>query len=318
MKQWGVAAQYIALALVWGSSFLFMKVASDGVSAPQMAFARLLLGAIVLIVIMAITRRRWPRGRAVWTHLLVVSLTLCVIPFLLFAWASQHIPSGLSSIYNATTPIMTMLISLALLPGERLSGARVAGIFLAAIGVVVLAAPWTIPADAWGGSQTLAQLACLGATASYGFAYAYMRRYVQASGLDAPTIAAGQVTLGAIIMALLMPAIGRDPITLTTPIVLSLIALGALGTGIAYIWNTRVIQAWGATIASTVTYIAPVVGVTLGILVLGEQLHWNEPVGAALVVLGILASQGRLRIRRSRVESKVTDRTEAPHAQLAD
>lgn len=299
MSRAGITARYVALASVWGSSFLLMKVAITGVSPIQLVFARLLFGAIVLSVVMAVTRRRWPRGRVVWGHLLVVSLTLCVIPFTLFAWASQFLPSGLSSIFNATTPIMTMLVSLALLPSERLSAARAIGVIIAAIGVIVLAAPWTITGDVLGGRQLLAQGACLVATTSYGVAYAYMRRFLQGSDLDAPTIAAGQVTLGAGITALMMPFVGRDPVTLSLPVIFSLIALGALCTGVAYIWNTEVVRAWGATLASTVTYVTPVVGVVLGILVLHEALHWNEPVGAALVVLGILASQGRLTPKRA-------------------
>jgi drug/metabolite transporter (DMT)-like permease len=88
-------------------------------------------------------------------------------------------------------------------------------------------------------------------------------------------------------------------VSLDLSVVLSLAVLGVVGTGLAYLWNMNVLLAWGPTATSTVTYITPVVGVALGILVLGETLHWNEPAGAALVLLGVLLSQGRRRAARA-------------------
>ena len=86
-------------------------------------------------------------------------------------------------------------------------------------------------------------------------------------------------------------------------LIVSLVLLGCLGTGIAYVWNQNTVRAWGPTRASTVTYITPVVGVILGILILGETISWNEPLGALVVFLGILLAQDRLRAgRRGRAE----------------
>lgn len=100
------------------------------------------------------------------------------------------------------------------------------------------------------------------------------------------------------ILGLLAPAVATAPIHLSPAVVFSMLALGVLGTGVAYAWNTAIVAAWGAANASAVTYLTPVVGVVLGVVVLNEPVHWNEPVGAVLVVLGILASHGRLRPRR--------------------
>ena len=130
------------LALIWGSSFLFIKLALEGMSPVQVVVGRLGFGALTLVIVMLVTRRRWPRDRGFWARMLVVSVLLCVVPFLLFAWAGQHIPSGLSSIYNATTPIMTMLVSLVALPDERLTAMRTLGLFIAAAGVVLVGASW--------------------------------------------------------------------------------------------------------------------------------------------------------------------------------
>jgi drug/metabolite transporter (DMT)-like permease len=129
-----------------------------------------------------------------------------------------------------------------------------------------------------------------------------MRRFLGDTGLSGIAFAFGYIGPAAAFMVLLSPLILAEPMQLTLPVVASIIALGVLGTGIAYVWNQNTLRAWGPTRASTVTYITPVVGVALGILILGERISWNEPVGAAVVFLGILLVQQRLRLsRRSEV-----------------
>lgn len=291
-----IGIQFVALAVVWGSSFLFIKLALDGLSPAQVAFGRLAFGAVTLALLMVITRRRWPTGVRTWAHLGVIGVLLCVVPFLLFSWAGQYIPSGLSSIYNATTPVATLLVSLALLPSERLTRPRVIGLLLAGVGVVVVAAPWRyLGSDAWSGHGLIAQAACLAATLSYGFAFAYTRRFLSTATMDPTAVAASQIGIAAVILGATMPWIGMDAVDLSPTVLISMIVLGAVGTGLAYVWNTRIIQSWGATIASSVTYLTPVVGVLLGVLVLRETLHWHEPAGAVLVLLGVVVSQGRTR-----------------------
>lgn len=288
----GILVQFVLLALTWGSSFLFVAVALTGLSPAQVVLARLVIGALALGLICVIGRRRLPRGRDVWGHLLVVSLLLCVVPFLLFAWAQQDVSSGLASIYNATTPLMTMLVSLVALKEEKPTAERSAGIAVGFLGVLIVLGPWT----GLGGGSLIAQLACLGATASYGTAFVYLRRYLSPRGLEAIPVATVQVGLGAAVMIVLSPVIAVGPVSLTPPVILSVLALGALGTGLAYVWNTRIVSAWGATNASTVTYLTPVVGVVLGVLLLGERISWNEPVGAVVVIFGIALTQARMRL----------------------
>ncbi|TRW44617.1 DMT family transporter [Georgenia yuyongxinii] len=305
------AAKFAAVALMWGSSFLFIRVAVEGISPAQLALGRLVVGAAVLTTIMLLTRRRWPRERRTLGHLTVLALVLCVVPFLLFAWAGQHIPSGLSSIYNATTPIMTLLISLVALPQERLTAVRAAALALAAAGVVVIAAPWTLVTEPGGDHFLLGQLAALGATTCYGAGYVYMRRYLAGSGYDAVTVSATQIGIAALIMVLLAPFVATDPVALDGAIVASVVALGALSTGVAYIWNFDVVRAWGATLASTVTYLTPVVGVVLGVVVLGETFTLNQPLGALLVIVGIVVGQGHLRLPRGRALEPGVERSRA-------
>ncbi|WP_307453246.1 MULTISPECIES: DMT family transporter [Microbacterium] len=290
-----IAVQFVLTGIVWGSSFLFIAIALGGMTPAQVAGGRLLFGALALAAIVAIRREPLPRGRRIWGHLCVLAASFCVGPFLLFAWAEQHVSSGLASIFNATTPIMTAVMAWAVFRVEKLRPGQLVGIAIGIAGVVVIIAPGAV-SDI--GDSTVAQLALLGATACYGFSLAYMRRFLGDSGLSGVAFAFGYIAPAAAFMVLLSPVILAEPMRLSTPVALSIVALGVLGTGVAYVWNQNTLRAWGPTRASTVTYITPVVGVALGILVLGERISWNEPVGAAVVFLGILLVQQRLRLPR--------------------
>lgn len=301
--------QFVLCGVVWGSSFLFMKVALTGISPAQVAWSRLILGGLTLALFVALRRDPLPRRPMIWVHMTVLAISFCVVPFLLFSWAQQHVTSGLASIYNATTPIMTAVMAWAVFRVEKLKPVQIAGILVGIGGVMVIIAPWQgLDFD----QSLVAQFAILGATACYGFSLAYMRRFVSASGMSALVFSFLNIGIAAVIMAVLTPVLVLTPVTLDLWIVGSVVLLGCLGTGIAYIWNQNTLRAWGPTRASTVTYITPVVGVALGILILGEALHWNEPVGALIVFAGILLAQDRLRIGRRRDDEGADAAAPAP------
>lgn len=283
-----------------------MKVALDGLSFGQVAWTRLVLGTLTLAVLLLVTRTRLPRTPVVYLHFVVIGAFGCAVPFLLFAWAEQYVTSGLASIYNAVTPIATALMVTLVFRVEKLGRSRVLGVVAGIVGVVVIIGPWSFAVNqAAHGDLALelaGQLACLGSAVCYGFTFGYIRRFITArhpvSGLTAAFL---QVGMGAVILLVLTPFVALGPIALDLPIVLSLLLLGVLGTGVAYYWYMNVLGAWGPTATSTVTYLTPVVGVFLGIVLLGETLSWNAPLGALLVFLGIMLAQGRLRLpgRRS-------------------
>jgi len=288
-----VAIQFAAMGLIWGASFLFMKVALVGVSFGQVAWARLVFGAVTLGIIALVMRVRLPREPIVWLHFAVVAVTYCVIPFLLFAWAEQYVASSLASIYNAVTPITTAILATAAFRVEKLNRDQVLGVIVGVLGVVVVVGPWAV--DALGGSLW-GQLACLGAVTCYGFSFGYIRRFISPRDVSATASAFLNIGIAAVIMIVLTPVVAWHPITFSWPVLLSLLGLGALGTGVVYIWNMNVLRAWGPTVTSGVTYVTPVIGVALGILILGEHLTWNEPVGALVVIAGILLTQQRVRL----------------------
>ncbi|MET9629265.1 DMT family transporter [Lentzea sp. NPDC006480] len=284
-----VVSQFVLLAIAWGSSFLLIKLGLQGLTPLQVVAGRLITGALALGVVAALSRQRLPREPIVWAHLAVVAVVLCVVPFTLFAWAEQHIDSGLASIYNATTPLMTALVALAALPAERPTRTKLIGLAVGFLGVLIVLAPWRILL----GGGAVAQLACLLATLSYGLAFVYLRRFVSPRGLNAVPVAAVQVGLAATIMLVLAPAWIATPAAWSWVVLAAVGVLGVVGTGLAYVWNTNVVAGWGATSASTVTYLAPVVGVVLGVVVLGEALHWNEPLGGAIIIAGVVLAQRR-------------------------
>ncbi|MFC4241779.1 DMT family transporter [Gryllotalpicola reticulitermitis] len=317
----GTVFAFVALAAVWGGSFLFMKVGLEGLSPAQVVLGRLTLGTVALVTIMLTTRRRWPRELRIWAHMLVVAVTFAVLPYSLFSWAEQYVPSGLASIYNATTPIMTLLLTPLLLSSERLRGRQILGIVIGLAGVAVLAEPWQLLASHALTGSLPAQLACLGATASYGFTALYMRRFLSGTGYDGITLSTVEITLGAAIAWLIAPLDARGIIHLSVPVVLAVSALGVLGTGFAYIWYNRVLRDWGPARVSTVTYLSPVVGVVLGLLLLGEPVQWSEPLGGVVIILGILASLGVFTARRrshgGAAPGRVTNTSRGPRAERA-
>jgi len=287
-----VVLMFAALSLVWGASFLFMKVAVDSFDPAQVALGRIILGSVTLAAIMTLTRRRWPRERRLWLHMIVVAVFFCIVPFLLFAWAAQSLPSGLSAILNATTPLWTTLVAVVVLPSERMTARRLIGVIIGAVGVAIVMGIWDVVTSPEFTASLPAQLACLGATASYGIALGWMRRFITGThNHDSVTIASTQMAVAGVLALALLPVIGLSPVAWAPAPVLALVALGCLGTGIVYVWNTRVVTEWGAVGASTVTYVIPVVGVALGIIVLGERFTLNELIGAFIVIGGVLLVQ---------------------------
>ena len=287
-----VLAQFGFLATVWGASFLFIKVGLRGLSPTQVASTRVWFGALALVAIASVRRRPLPRELRTYGHLLVVGMLLCVVPFTLFAYGETHISSSLASILNATTPLLTMVVASIFLPVERPTPVKLLGLALGFIGVLIVFAPWR----GVGEGNLLGELACLGATTCYGCAFVYLRRFVLPLGLDPVTVALVQVGLAGLVFLIAAPFVSTDPIQVTWAVVGSMLALGVVGTGIAYVLNTNVVVGLGATAASTVTYLTPVVGVILGVVVLSEQLSWNEPVGGVVVIVGVALGQGLLRV----------------------
>ena len=272
----------VGLGSFWGTSFLLIKYALDGLPPLGVALVRCVFGALTLWGYVAVTRRRVPRDPGLWAHLTVVGFFANALPFALFSWAELHVTSAIAGVYNATTPLFTVLIAIAVLPAERATRARVLGLVLGTVGVAIVLAPWR-----GAGENTIAgQLACLGAGASYGVGLVWVRRYISPRRLDVVAQTAVQLTAATVLVALATP-FGGGSVDLSPKVVAAVLALGALGTGVAMIVYNGLIRDLGATGTSLVTFIPPVVAVALGALVLGEPVTWNLFAGAAVVIAGV-------------------------------
>jgi drug/metabolite transporter (DMT)-like permease len=243
-----------------------------------------------MLTVLAIGRHHLPRELAPWAHLTVMAVVANIAPYFFFGWGIERIASGLAGVLNATTPLFTVVFALTT-RFERLSAVRVAGLLLGFVGVVVLAAPWR--PTALGGSLPGAG-ACLLGSACYAASYVYARRFLTRRGFSALVLSTGQMAAGAVLLVLATPMVARSPVTLTPTVIASVLVLGILGTGVAYVLNYRLIADEGAIAASTVTYLIPVVAVVLGALILNEPLTWHLLAGGVTVLVGVAVSEGRL------------------------
>jgi drug/metabolite transporter (DMT)-like permease len=283
----GWLAPYLLLTLVWGASFLFIEVGLEALTPAQVALSRVLLGSFALIVVLAVSRVGLPRSWGLWKHIIVVGLTFNAIPFVLFAWAQTQISSILAGIWNATTPLWTVVMGLAIFHAVRPTRRVVGGLMLGFVGVIVVLGPWTLLDQSLDSALVLGTAACLVATAGYGFAATYTGRFLTGRPAMSPAqFPAAQLLVATGALAVVVVPQGHAPTSLPLNVALAITALGVLGTGLAYVLMYRVVALAGAVTATTVTYLIPVVSTTLGIAVLGESLTWNEPIGAALVLAG--------------------------------
>jgi drug/metabolite transporter (DMT)-like permease len=283
---------YIALGIVWGCSFIFIKLGLEFLTPVGVAFGRVSLGAITLLLWARFKGISLPKGRSMWFHLWVVSLLLNVIPGYLFAVAETEVTSILAGIINAVTPLMTLLAIMLAFREEKPKSYQVVGLLLGFGGVLTVLGAW----QGLGDNPASAVIALLCAVACYGISFPYSRKYVLPKKIKAESLAAGQLTMGAFT---LLPAYLIDGISISNyrpgP-VLAMLTLGILGSGFAYIWNFKIMEAAGSAIASTVTYVTPVVAVIVGIIFLGEGVTWYEPVGGLIVLLGAAISQNRIKL----------------------
>lgn len=287
----------LMVAVIWGASFMFIKVElDDGIAPLHIAWLRCAFGALALLAILRARGERLPRDRTLWKHLCVVATLMNAVPFVFFAYGETEVSSLLAGIFNATTPLLTLLFTLLVLPGERPTPRRIAGLLLGFLGVLVVLAPW----DGLGRGSLLGALACIGAACCYGMGFPYMRRHLADRAETATAISAAQVLLGTLF---LLPFVFLDSLPADVPgidAIGSVLALGALGTGVAYILNFNVIRLAGHQTASTVTYIVPIFAVIFGVSLLGEDISWHEPVGGLLILAGVTLANGQSTLRFSR------------------
>ncbi len=272
-------ALLLFLALLWGSSFLLMRVAGPEFGAAPLAFVRVAVAAVFLGALLA-WRREGPDLAGRGPRMLLMGITNTALPFFLLTWATIHLSAGYGSLLNATTPLWGALIGAALF-AQRAGRAELAGLALGFLGVGVLVSGKLAEA---GQAALWPVLAGLLATACYGFAAHFARGGFP--GMRPLALAFGSQLVSSLLLA--GPAIAQWPATLPGPLAWACVAvLGVACTGLAYLIYFGLIARIGATRATMVTYLAPVAGVAMAALVLGEAITPSMLAGGAIVLLGV-------------------------------
>ncbi|MGW5053194.1 DMT family transporter [Actinokineospora sp. NPDC004072] len=269
------------LALMWGSSFLWIEIALTGLSPVQISVARCALGATVLVGLCYAARKRLPKDWRAWGHMTVAAVFANALPFTLFAIGQQTVDSGVAGVINATTPLWQLVIGLALGTDRGLGGLRVVGLLLGFGGTMLIFAPWDAALMGWGA------LVILAAAISYAVAYAYIDRTMKHRGVAPIAMSATQLLSATWLVALALPVGGLTPVALTWQVVLAITMLGVFGTGFAFALFYRLLADEGPTNASVVGYLLPVVSVLLGATFLGEDLNIRIIIGMLVVLAGV-------------------------------
>jgi drug/metabolite transporter (DMT)-like permease len=279
----------LVLGLIWGASFLFIKVAVVTIPPFTVAFGRTAPAALVLYLVLRSRGLRMPSLGPLWGSFLLMGLFNGALPYTLITWAEIHMDSGLAAIINAVMPLFTVLLAHFFTQDERLNFMKIAGIFLGFLGVLALFGPAVFKGL---GTHVLSQLAVMGAALCYAIAVIYGRRLREIT----PWVSATGQLICAAFLTLPMSLVIDTPWELS-PTLLSLGALACLsllGTALAYILYYYLLARIGATNVSLVTYLLPITGVFWGALLLGERLHWSAFLALALILVGIAGVNNRL------------------------
>ena len=290
LREWTLI---VALSVVWGGSFYFVEVALTALPPLTVVLCRVGLAALALLIAIRLSGQGMPQEVGLWGAFLVMGALNNAIPFSLIVWGQVHIDSGLASILNATTPLFTVLLAHAVTADEKMTPNRIAGVLLGLAGVAVLIGPEALAGlGAAGLAPLVAQVAILGAAASYACASLYGRRFRHLP----PTIpAAGMLCGSSVLMLPLALAIDR-PWTLApgAPVIAAVVGLAVLSTALAYFLYFRILTLAGSTNLMLVTFLIPVSAILLGTLFLGERLDWSAFAGMGLIFAGLAAVDGRV------------------------
>lgn len=304
--EWGLL---LTLAVLWGGTFLFQKVALAELPPFTILLVRVALAAVALGVALGVAGHRLPALGRAWLAFAIMATLNNVIPFSLILYGQTRIASGLAAILNACVPLFTAVLAHFLTRDERLTRRRVAGVLVGLGGVVLMIGP-----DSLGGlgADVLAQLAVLGAGVSYAFAGIFGRRFAESPPLVTAT---GQVTMSSVLILPLALVVDR-PWTLPPPgprAWLSLLGLAIISTALGYVVYFRILATAGATNLLLVTLLMPVIALLLGTYVLGERLETRHLGGMALIAAGLAVIDGRaLAVLGYRPRPKPPQRRESP------
>ena len=284
---------FAGAGVLWGSSFLWIKIALREVIPAVVVLGRVFFGFCGLFLLMKYFKLKFPQSKKTRIDLAIVSLFSPTLPMLLISWSETRIDSGIASVLNATVPFFTMFFAHVLLgTEERMTVKKTFGIFLGFIGVTLLILKDFHLSSLTQGKEWLGQCAVLLASAFYSISVIYSRKKMR--GISPIVQSASIMGYGAIscfFMVLFQWLTGRADVFQIIPTHgitwFALLWLGLLGSCLAFICFYTLLEKWGATRASLVSYIYPLVGFILGAIVLKEPINSQVWVGAFFIFSGV-------------------------------
>jgi len=279
----------LILSILWGGSFFFVEVALEDLQPFTLVFYRIFFAALALTAVIYCKGQKLPTALNIWGLFFVMGLLNNVIPFALIVWGQTQITGSVASILNAATPIFTVLVAHFMTQDERLSLNKIIGILLGFTGVYLLMVPTLEEGLTF---KSYGQIAILGATISYAFAGVWGKRLKSC----APSVNASGMLICSSIIMLPLVIIFDQPfeVTLHTSTILSVAAIAFLSTALAYILYFQILASAGATNLLLVTFLVPVSAMALGILILGEHVHFMALLGMAVIFSGLAFIDGRV------------------------
>ncbi|MEJ7802386.1 MAG: EamA family transporter [Candidatus Limnocylindria bacterium] len=298
--RWLLPAAFVLLGLIWGSSFAWIKIAVEEIPPASLVALRMGLGAVGMLALLAFIRVPMPRGAREWLPLVVLGAVNAAVPIFLISWGEQFVDSGTAAVLNSLTPIFSLLIAGVALRVEPVTALRAGGLLLGFLGAALLASrELDLRADA---SGLIGAGAVVLAAFSYAVGASYARHRIRST--HRYVVAAGTLVFAALDTAVLALITDGGVILPTQPdTILAVAWLGVLGSFVAYVCFFFLIEHLGATVAAMVTFMFPVVGVALGVLLLGERMDVRLILGTVLVLMGIIVVTLRHNAAPSRVPS---------------
>ena len=289
MRKW---AAFWVLAIIWGSSFLFIRIGVEQLSPFQVVFIRTAIAAVGLNLVLLARGKHLPLNRRALVPLIILAIGNTTIPFALITWGEQFISSGLAAMLQSTAALFTLIVAHFTFADERVTPQKVVGLGVGFLGVVILASKSMVDGQVdvplLGGA-----LSVVVASMFYAYFGVYSRKLIQ-TGIEPLMVSTGAMTGAAISSGILMlaaPLLGGEPATpldtVSSDVLIAVGLLGFVNTFIAYILFYWIVRELGAARTSMVTYVVPAVGLALGAIVLNEEIDWRLIVGALMIFAGI-------------------------------
>jgi drug/metabolite transporter (DMT)-like permease len=282
MKYW---VMFVVLAVIWGSSFLLIKIGVSELDALSLVTGRIGLAALAFMATLLVMRKTLPRTLAEWRDIIIVGIANSTLPFLLITWGEEAIDSGLAGVLNGTTPLFSLVLAHLALKDDRINLGKILGIITGFTGVLLLT---TGGGDAARANPIERQLAILGASASYAFAAVYMRlklRHVESFTVAGLSLVTGAVAALGVMVITAHPL--PDPAQLSAGVIAAVVVLGLLNTYIAYFFFYSLLHNWPPSRVTMVTWLVAPTSLFIGALFGNEQVGWRLVVGATLIIGGI-------------------------------